>query len=403
MCEWESIVIFGDCDEANILKKHLLESDKAFSWKLDKVDIYCLLNLTISNVSLESIDFLAPLVSLRYLCASFNKIVDITPLCLMRDLTTLDVSHNKICDINPLAECPNLTVVRLHHNNVESLEALHLAVGLVELWVSRNQLQWVEFMHLIALPKLQHVVIEHNPFESKPKYMEFLLALCPGILTVNGAPAISLLPAPPQRQWYNPSDFLRSTDGRVMLTQARSQLTASQREFISSHRSALFSGSIIDGHMTSYAGQRGPGDSVSVGPGSPHRSGQGLGDGTSLLRAVSEGGKPIKYFKAKKNQTPKMFIRHAQNGSGSAQEVDGHCENTSVATKSTELGGEESAFEQQKTVVYPTREEAIVIRFGGENSAVALCLQTDGCGYCRYIIPSCCVLLDRRSITWCCY
>lgn len=390
MSEWSNLVIYGDANESNELINELRNRiDDYFNWNYDRINVNTIQHLTISNVQLDNIEFLVPFVSLKYLCISFNKVVDITPVCSMRELRVFDASHNKISDISPLVECPELTVVRVQKNSIKSLEPLHLALDLRELWVNCNLLQLVELMHLIMLTKLQHVVVDHNPLESKAKHIEFMVALCPSILSVNGAPVMSLLPvATATKQWYNPSEFLRTTDGRVMLTQARSQLTESQREFLTAQKSPIFSGTVIDGSVEHPTLRRGMSQDCSV---LDNRripnNGTMMGDNSSVIRAASEGGRPIKYFKAKKN-TPKMFIRHEHQIGGLGGDDDHEQEPTpsdhqDMAFRNDKVGGIQSA-PRPTQMSYPKRDEATVLRFGeGTGAPVALCLEQDGTGFSR--------------------
>jgi hypothetical protein len=408
MSEWNNMMIYGDTSESNELINQLRNRiDDSFIWNYDRIDVHVVQHMTISNVQLDNMDFLVPFVSLKYLCISFNKVVDITPVCSMRGLQVFDASHNKIIDISPLAECPELSVVRLQRNAVESLEPLHLALDLRELWVNGNKLQLVDFMHLILLTKLQHIVIDQNPFESKAKYIEFMVALCPSLLSVSGVPVMSLLPSATNKQWYNPSEFLRTTDGRVMLTQTRSQLTESQREFLTSQKSPIFAGTLVEGGGGDHPPFRGMSQDCSA---LDHRRMSNMssmmlagGDNASTVRAASEGGRPIKYFKAKKKNTPKMFIRHQQqqqqgegeeegeggdkDGDGSSNSLSGGhslSHDNSSASSSAGAGGGYT----QKQMVYPNREEATVIRFGeGTAAPVAACLEQDGTGYSRCALP----------------
>jgi len=310
-------------------------------------------------------------VSLKYLSVSFNRIHSIAPISTLRELQVIDVSHNRINDISPLRDIPNLTVLRLHYNSIESLEAIRSSSALIELWVAKNRLQLVDFLHLLQLTNLQHIVTEGNPFEAKPKYIEFLLALCPSILTVNGAPAISLLPVSNQKHWYNPTEFLRTTDGRVMLTQARAQLTESQREFLNSLKSTPLQGVSVAASVdlegaTHCRGTLYRRDRNSILQTDSASSSGNSGD-DSVLRAVSEGGKPIKYFKAKKKNTPKMFIQ-----------------------QNTELRNTDSSL---------PRGDASIVRFGeGSMAPVAVCVEEDGTGYARWARtgPTACSFDNQR-------
>jgi hypothetical protein len=319
-------------------------------WKDDALDCRNLLHLTISNSSLTSIQFLQTLGTLNYLNLSFNQITDVSSLATMAGLKVLDLSHNKICDLSPIQNFPELRILRLHHNLIECLDPIRDLTQLTELWISRNQIELSELFNLVLLKMLQHIFVESNPLESKPKHLDFLFAISPSLITVNGLAIRSLFPLVSSRG--HPSDFFRTVDGRLMVTQSRSRLSDSQREFLLQYQliptksSTLTHGS-TDLILTSNA---------TIGS-TPEEA--GLGHHLVASRSDDSNTK-IKYFKAKKHSLPKKFVPS----------------DVLSVNEEQELLTVEDAFDPQSA--------ATVVRFGdGTSSPVALVLEKDGTGYAR--------------------
>ena len=178
-----------------------------------------LLNLTVANVKLTEIKFVSGCTLLKSLNLSFNRIRDVSPLAALTQLVHLDISHNKVIDISPVNGLLQLQVFRFHKNLVQNIQFIKSMANLSDLWMSNNEIDWTELIHLSQLHQLAHISIAKNTCEAKAKYIEFLLAICPSILTINAVTAISCLPATgahTEKNWYNPSDFLKTTDGRIM-------------------------------------------------------------------------------------------------------------------------------------------------------------------------------------------
>ena len=348
----QEIVIFNNESEASKLQssfEELLEcegegnggGDSTGFWNFDVLSFNHVMNLTICNVKLKDIQFLNGCTLLKSLNISFNKIRDISPLGSVTQLVQLDMSHNKIIDITPLKDLVQLQILRFHKNDIQCVEALNSLENLFELWMSNNEIPWTEFVHFSKLTQFTHVVLEKNTCEDKAKYLEFLLAICPSILTINGQPASNSMPKDSHimenKNWYNPSDFLKTTDGRIMLTQAKALLNESQREFLSTQaigNPAIRRNLLANTTMQSPT-RRASLDSSNVAT----LSHDFTGTGTALVGSTlnnpqfrstrSEGGDPIKYYKAQRRSknTPKKFV----------QEYDQVLSNTEQVTVLTAL------------------------------------------------------------------
>jgi Leucine-rich repeat (LRR) protein len=317
-------------------------------WKENTFDCHHFLHLTISNSSISSIHFLNSLVSLEYLNLSFNQITDIHPLSALVCLKVLDISHNKIIDISPLQNTFQLRIFRFHKNLIESLDPIRECTQLVELWISRNQVEVFELFSLLLLKNLQHIFVEGNPLESKPKHLEFLLAISPGLSSINGVPVQSIFP--PLSSRNHPLEFFRTVDGRQMLTQARSRMTDSQREFLLRYQhfpSKTMTTSNVQENSLTNSSQIVPQEVQA--------------ESFITLKSENKNGK-IKYFKAKKKHNlPKKFISSESNSI------------------------EDQNFQSPETTFNPESAKT-VIRFGdASTSPVALVLENNGAGYARYV------------------
>jgi hypothetical protein len=370
-------------------------------WNFDAFSFNRLMNLSICCVKLKDIKFIGCCTLLKTLNLSFNKIRDISPVAALTQLVQLDISHNKVIELTPLKGLCQLQILRFHKNNVQCIESLNSMTQLNELWMSNNEIQWTEFLHLSKLTSVTHIIMEKNTCEEKPKYLEFLLAICPSVLTVNGLPAINSMPKVSQmdnKSWYNPSDFLKTSDGRVMLTQAKALLNESQREFLgtkaigdtSVRRNLLLENTTMESPIK-LAGRRGSLDSNSIAL-SQELMTSPLNQ-TQIRSTRSEGGDPIKYYKAKRQKNaPKKYIQEYDKELRDSieqtkiSEQQGFLETRSAVNE--ESGGgtavSKSSFDLERERAQLIEAPVTLIRFGETSSAaVALSLHQDGTGFSR--------------------
>jgi len=218
-----AITVFGDPQSAQLLLKAIDRRDGGFIWDDETVSPDLLQRLTISTARLTS---LVPMYncsfrSLTQLNLSFNRITDVSHLAYLHVLRLLDISHNRIVSIDALRKMSKLTILRCHNNAIEVLEPLIGLTLLEELWISDNKVDWLEFIHLMPLTNLNHFVKANNPCDSKPKMERFIWGLCPSLVTLDGMELPEDVTAA--------VDFFSTVDGKVMIAQAKSQLTPSLR------------------------------------------------------------------------------------------------------------------------------------------------------------------------------
>ena len=226
-----SVSVFGNALEAQHFLRIIDKRDFAVVWEEETINPEMLAQLSLSSCRVTSISplFNVGLQRLTSLNLSFNRIADISHLSHLGALRTLDISHNRIVSIDALRKMSLLTILRCHNNMIESLEPLLSAPLLNELWLSDNKVDWLELIYLLPLINLNHLVKFNNPAEAKSKVDQFIWATCAALQTLDGADyqtsAIGLS-APLDA---SPLDFLHTTDGKVMIAQAKSQLTPALR------------------------------------------------------------------------------------------------------------------------------------------------------------------------------
>ena len=225
-----TIAILGNKQEAQCLVEALQqESDRGLEeWLGEGATRADIVGLVVSGCSCSSPSSLAAVFSLRGLCTltlSFNGIVELPLLSGFDQLQFVDISHNKICSLNGLRGMTNLRTLQCNNNQISSLEPLQASSLLSELWIASNNLCWEDLFYLHGNEHLKNIVLFNNPLEKKQKVEEFLIALCCSLETINGVAC-----------FRDMNDFLSTTDGRVMVTQAR---LYSQKEAVSSNPAGL--------------------------------------------------------------------------------------------------------------------------------------------------------------------
>mmetsp|Transcript_22557 Transcript_22557/g.53158 ORF Transcript_22557/g.53158 Transcript_22557/m.53158 type:complete len:625 (-) Transcript_22557:64-1938(-) len=80
----------------------------------------------------------APVLSLRYLCAAGNDIIDLHGLMHFPGMTHLDVSNNEVADVSGLRYCAQLQGCDLSQNSIASAEGLLAALPMLP------ALQWLD-------------------------------------------------------------------------------------------------------------------------------------------------------------------------------------------------------------------------------------------------------------------
>ena len=90
---------------------------------------------------------------MSYLGLSKNEISDLSPICNLKELVTLNIDENKINNITYLQNLTNLTYLTLSENYITNLEPLKKLTNLNYLDLSSNQIE-----NLSPLSKLTNLV-----------------------------------------------------------------------------------------------------------------------------------------------------------------------------------------------------------------------------------------------------
>ena len=150
-----------------------------------------------------------------------------------------------------------LETLRCDHNyHIEKLEPIYYLTKLKHLSLSHNRINWEESVFLMPLHGLESLNLLENPLlTEKPKFWEFLGSIKPLVKFLNGVRkdpidsfsststacfSSSIVVGGGGGSYggtgggqttmnisSSGSDFLRTADGRIMLTQARAYFTAS--------------------------------------------------------------------------------------------------------------------------------------------------------------------------------
>ena len=348
-----SISVFGDAQQALQLLRALDKSAATRAgliWDEETINPDHVLRLTLSTARVTS---LVPLYncsfrSLTQLNLSFNRITDISHLAHLHALRLLDISHNRIVSIDSLRKMGKLAVLRCHHNSIEVLEPLMGLSQLEELWLSDNKIDWAEFIHLLPLVNLNHLVKMNNPCDAKPKMDSFIWGLCASLVTLDGME----ISAAAEGEGLvgvagHAVEFFKSTDGKVMFAQAKSQLTPALRAQLQPfvERISMFAEAMSDGEGAGANSAATIFSSEPRRPTGPHPRQTGAAinthhlsparqhtlrtqDDASILsspsrrpaahaRQASPGRRPrVQHFKAQRNGMPRKFVPDAPQQQG---------------------------------------------------------------------------------------
>ena len=200
-----------------------------FEWEDETLSVNHVIRLTLSNMrqTILELHFAGRLsAGLTHLNLSFNRLVDLSAISLLQQLQCLDIAHNKAISLDAVRGLTKLRTLRCHHNIIETLEPLVGLLKLEELWVSENEIQWGEFIFLEPLLHLSSLCKAGNPADSKPRMNDFVQALRPSLCYIEAVDITA------DYDEHSSSDFLRSTDGKVMLAQSQAALSKSQRQVL---------------------------------------------------------------------------------------------------------------------------------------------------------------------------
>ncbi len=245
----------GNLIEAQVFIKEvsslsmIASGEHAITCDEEKIPIHHLRRLTMASVKLTMIDnFMGQLTMLTHVNLSFNKIIDVSALAHVTNLETLDVSHNKIVSLEGIRDLIGLHTLRCQHNQIEALEPLIGLEQVRELWISDNEIPWTEFVYFMPLLQLRSLVMTNNPGGGKGKIMDFVKSLRPTLQNIDGVDIITEVASERYHGDYglgqlayvqDGQEFLKSTDGRIMLAQAQAQLSRSERAALQKSQGAM--------------------------------------------------------------------------------------------------------------------------------------------------------------------
>ena len=365
ICADSSLIIVHDVAGKDSLLKQLSNDDSGVKQKLKHSELESesienlitdknILKLVISDVKLTTFEEICPFFpNLCYLNLSFNNICNISWLTLLPHLKILDLSHNKINNIGEISDMLCLSVLRLHNNNISSLSSFTNLPLLTELWLSNNCIEWTELIFLKRIDSIQQLIIFGNPCDQKAKVREFIIALCPNIQNLNGQSTVGGLGA---------NSFLKTSDGRAMMTQARAAIPQTRNG-----RSSL--PKIPDDTSSSHAiAVRNTTESASVR--TPDLESTTVNEELQEFRSTPDISSP----------SPTVQIFRAKKGDVTA--APGSVDATQKRLPKKYIKAPEVS--TVATPVSADRSSATVIRFGSSSSSpVALCLYADRTGYVR--------------------
>ncbi|MYE90638.1 leucine-rich repeat domain-containing protein [Candidatus Poribacteria bacterium] len=120
-------------------------------------------NLRVLDLSGNKIVDLSPLAGLSQLTdlnLSTNRILDLSPLAKLPSLKRLDLSYNRVSNLSPLAELPSLEWLDLSSNRITDLPLLPGLVNLQRLDLSKDQLK--DLTPLVGMIQLKELYLQDN-------------------------------------------------------------------------------------------------------------------------------------------------------------------------------------------------------------------------------------------------
>ncbi len=133
---------------------------------VDLTPIARLTNLTRLSAGKNAIASVRPLQGLghlRELLLVYNQVTDITPLTAL-PLERMSLSANPVADFSPLAEIPTLTTFYMAHSELTTIPFAPYIASVRELWLEDNAL--TDLTPLASLPALDAVYLYHNQIAS---------------------------------------------------------------------------------------------------------------------------------------------------------------------------------------------------------------------------------------------
>lgn len=387
-----TIVITGNKLEAASLVSAISndQDPSSFEWEGEVMPLRSVAALLASSCGCSSSRALDAFLALRALTAltlSFNGISTLHSFACLELLQHLDVSHNKISDLEGLRDLKQLRSLRCNNNQISSIEPLRNVTTITELWISNNNIGWESVINLQPNSELTHIVIHNNPMETKAKIEDFLKAICVSLETINGV----------QNAWDNGGDFLATSDGRVMLTQARSQLTPLQREDMAGtstamKRKASSKALLRSGTLKALVRSR-AGEDLSTVRAIASAGGNLSSNNNEVTSPSKSEPATSRVFKAQRNKKTsgigqkyvdghRIEISAAGNGTLPCLQSDSN-DRPDIAAESSSPKGSEALMSQAAQSAVNT-DASVTLHFGKDRaSPAAVCLYPNGTGYTR--------------------
>ena len=388
-----TIVITGNKLEAASLVSAICndEDPSSFEWDGEVVPLRSVTALLVSSCGCSSprtLDAFLALRSLTALTLSFNGISTLQSMVCLEELQHLDVSHNKISDLEGLRDLKQLRTLRCNSNQISSIEPLRNVTTITELWISNNNIGWESLINLQPNKELKRIVIHNNPMETKAKVEDFLKAICVSLETINGA----------TNSGDSRGNFLATADGRVMMTQARSQLTPLQREDIvvdstTMKRKSSSKALLRSGTLKSLVRSRGDEDMSNLRATASAGGNTGSNNTEVMSPSKSEPAITSRVFKAQRNKKITGVGQQYDIGHGIEVSAAGSGQLPSLVSSSDnrlDNAAEHNSPTNSKVLTAKApvsaahRDASVTLHFGKDRtSPVAVCLYSNGSGYTR--------------------
>ena len=160
-----------------------------------------LTHLSLIGNQIADITPLADLNNLDWLWLSGNQITDLTPLNQLTNLIQLDLSGNQIADLTPLNQLDSLGYLGLSNNQIVDLTPLNQLKNLIQLRLSNNQIadltplnqlknlislglsgnQIVDLTPLNQLTNLQELKLNNNPLSAQARNKQIPILEAKGV------------------------------------------------------------------------------------------------------------------------------------------------------------------------------------------------------------------------------
>lgn len=169
---------FMDSNFEEVIREHLNKPNGAIL----NTDLESITNIYGRNRNITNIYGIEFCTNLDTLDLGENQISDIIPLFYLRNMISLKLNNNYIEDIRPLRYFFNLTVLVISNNKIVSISFLSELTQLTSLFLNDNNIQ--DITPLINLLNLKYLTLSGNPIDN--------LELIENLGSLNGIELINL-------------------------------------------------------------------------------------------------------------------------------------------------------------------------------------------------------------------